>query len=50
MTREELLNLRKETMASLEGDGSASLGQVDVLMGQQEYKNLGMDMHRYQQQ
>ena len=50
VTREELLNLRKETMTSLEGDGSASLEQVDVLMVQQEYKNLGMDMHRYQQQ
>ena len=49
VTREELLNLRKETMTSLEGDGSASLEQVDVLMVQQEYKNLGMDMHRYQQ-
>ena len=50
VTREELLNLRKETMTSLEGGGSASLEQVDVLMVQQEYKNLGMDMHRYQQQ
>ena len=50
VTREELLNLRKETMTSLEGDGSASLEQVDVLMVHQEYKNLGMDMHRYQQQ
>ena len=50
VTEKDLLDLREETTERLEGGGSASLEQVDVLMVQQEYVKLGMDIHQYQQQ